>query len=151
MVIDTAGNTTYVYVGEDCYYYKTNSNNDINKLGLMYLSDYFYASENCENKIVQEANILSGSIESGYTDTSTVDIRACNNTNWLYNLKKSEWLLTQVTANAYDSAMRYSDGVIYTQTSVDAAYNIRPVLYLTSSVKITGGSGTSTNPYTLGL
>lgn len=28
---------------------------------------------------------------------------------------------------------------------------VRPVLFLTSSTKITGGDGTSTNPYTLGL
>lgn len=28
---------------------------------------------------------------------------------------------------------------------------VSPVLYLTSSAQITGGSGTSTNPYTIGL
>lgn len=28
---------------------------------------------------------------------------------------------------------------------------VSPVLYLTSSVKITGGTGTSDNPYKLGL
>ena len=28
---------------------------------------------------------------------------------------------------------------------------VRPVLYLTSSAKITGGSGTLSSPYTLGL
>ena len=30
-------------------------------------------------------------------------------------------------------------------------FHVRPVLYLNPDVKITGGNGTSANPYTLGL
>lgn len=37
------------------------------------------------------------------------------------------------------------------KASVEEEDAVRPVLFLTSSAKITGESGTSTNPYTLGL
>ncbi len=43
-----------------------------------------------------------------------------------------------------------SDGFGF-KASVVEEDAVRPVLYLTSSAKITGESGTSTNPYTLGL
>ena len=70
------------------FYNGTNPNSFIGKLGLMYLSDYGYASSNCENKKIYDNN------------SSSNDIRACNGTNWLYNIKVNEWLLLQ---NASDS------------------------------------------------
>ncbi|MBR1413905.1 MAG: hypothetical protein IJ574_04485 [Bacilli bacterium] len=36
-------------------------------------------------------------------------------------------------------------------TNVYSVFAIRPALYLKSTVTITGGAGTSSNPYTLGL
>ncbi|MCI5734013.1 MAG: hypothetical protein MR297_02390 [Tenericutes bacterium] len=81
------GNCSYnsdegCYLGTGCYYYGTNPNSFTEKLGLMYSSDYFYASENCENKMMFEFDSNTGDI----AETSTKDIRACNTTNWLYNL-----------------------------------------------------------------
>ena len=55
-------------------YYGTNPNSWIGKIGLMYVSDYGYASSNCEGK-----NLY---IYGNNTD----DIRQCNSTNWLYNI-----------------------------------------------------------------
>lgn len=44
-----------------------------------------------------------------------------------------------------------SDGFGFKASVVEEEDAVRPVLYLISSAKITGESGISTNPYTLGL
>ena len=139
------GNET-LYAGPECYYYGTNPNSWTGKIALMYFSDYFFASANCENKMMIE-----------YTDTgdlpetSTKDIRACNDTNWLYNLKVNEWTLLQSSSVPFVALGLDSDGLVYDGSVHREQFAARPVLYLTSSAKITGGSGTSSDPYTLGL
>jgi len=124
------------------YYYGTNPNNWIGKIGLMYLSDYGYASANCEGKVTYD------------TQSSSNDLRACNDTNWLYNLKVNEWLLPQYSeagSGSYYSFFVYSDGHVYPRDVRSSQSAVRPTLYLKSNVKITGGDGTSSSPYTLGL
>ena len=126
----------------DEFYDGTNPNNWVGKLGIMYLSDYGYASSNCENKKIWDG---SGS-------NSSNDIRACNGTNWLYNIKKAEWLLPQRVIRSSDVFNVNSDGFVHNNSGVsDIRLAVRPVLYLTSSAKITGGNGASSSPYTLGL
>ena len=121
------------------FYYGTNPNSWVGKLALMYLSDYGYASSNCENKKIWDNN------------SSSNDIRACNGTNWLYNIKVNEWILPQYASRSYFAfnvlsvGFAYDNGVNYDQ------FAVRPVLYLISSAQITGGNGTSSSPYTLGL
>ena len=121
------------------FYYGSNPNNWVGKLGLMYLSDYGYASSNCENKKIYDDK------------SSSNDIRACNGTNWLYNIKANEWILPQ--GNSYNSsAFDVFPGGFASFDHVNAnQFAVRPVLYLISSVQITGGNGTSSSPYTLGL
>ena len=140
----------FLYYGTECYYYGTNPNSWTGKIALMYSSDYFYASANCENKMMMEAYIDDNN-DTQLTETSTKDIRACNDTNWLYNLKVNEWHLPQFSFVRYHALSLASVGIIGNLNVRDDQCGARPVLYLTSSAKITGGSGTSTNPYTLGL
>ena len=121
------------------FYNGTNPNSWIGKLGLMYVSDYGYASSNCENKRIYNAN------------SSSNDIRACNTTNWLYNIKVNEWLLPQIVGISSRVFLVYSDGGVFFNDVSDDLFGVRPVLYLISSAKITGGNGTSSSPYTLGL
>ena len=121
------------------FYNGTNPNSWVGKLGLMYLSDYGYASSNCENKKLYDAN------------SSSNDIRACNTTNWLYNIKVDELLLPQRASDSSRAFYVRSVGFVYDVYASDDQLAVRPVLYLISSVKITGGNGTSSSPYTLGL
>ncbi len=135
------------YLGTGCYYYGTNPNSFTGKLGLMYASDYFYASTNCENKMMYD-------LTDDNTDnlTSRKDIMACNDTNWLYNLKVNEWQLPQFSFGSGRALILGFNGFATFGMYVNGdQFAARPVLYLTSSVKITGGSGTSADPYTLGL
>ena len=138
------------YLGTGCYYRGVNPNSFTGKLGLMYSSDYFYASENCENKMMVEFDSNIGD----FAETSTKDIRACNTTNWLYNLKVDEWHLPQSGYNPRYALFLDGDGFVfflYRGFVSNDQFAARPVLYLTSSVQITGGDGTSSLPYTLGL
>ena len=121
------------------YFYSGNPNNWVGKIALMYASDYGYASENCEGKRIYDTRSL------------LYDIRACNDMNWLYNIKTDEWLLSQVSTNKYYAFSISSIGSIVTGGVTNRQYAVRPTLYLKSNIKITGGSGTSSNPYTLGI
>ena len=146
--MDIEGAQLETYLG--CYYYNTNSNNDVNKLSLMYVSDYIYAGSNCESNILVESHEDDdGQLQ--IPETSTKDIRACNDTNWLYDLKVEEWCLTQYSFFSFLGFSIISNGSVDTYSVSLNQLAIRPVLYLTSSVKITGGSGISSDPYTLGL
>ena len=66
-----------------------------------------------------------------------------------------EWIFSQNVEGvriSYDHCItnKYGDPV-KTCVIEQASALVRPVLYLKSNIKITGGDGTSTNPYTLGL
>ena len=125
--------------GSGTYYYGTNPNSWTGKLGLMYLSDYGYASDTCETKALYNSS------------SSSKDLRACNTTNWLYNIKVNEWLLPQSASNSDLAVSVSSDGNVNNGLVSYYQLGVRPVLYLISSAQIIGGNGTSSSPYTLGL
>ena len=115
------------------YYYESNPNSFIGKLGLMYASDYGYAvSDECTQTLYNYNNAT------------------CKNNNWLFK-SINEWLLPQVASNSYRAFYVLSDGIVHRDIVSDGQLAVRPVLYLISSAKITGGNGTSTNPYTFGI
>ena len=117
------------------FYNGTNPNSFIGKLGLMYASDYGYAvSDECTQNL------------NGY------DNATCKNNNWLFK-GNDEWILPQIASYSSLALFVYSDGGVNLNDREVRRYlnAVRPVLYLTSNVFITGGSGTSTNPYTFGL
>ena len=119
------------------FYNGTNPNSWVGKLGLMYVSDYGYASSNCENKKLYD------------TSSSSNDISACNGTNWLFK-SNTQWLLSQYAGYSNYPFTVSSLGDVSFGVS-DGQFGVRPVLYLISSAQITGGNGTSSSPYTLGL
>ena len=124
------------------FYYGTNPNSWIGKIGLMYASDYGYASANCETYKLYNGN------------TATDDLKACNDTNWLYNLKENEWLLPQKSEFSADAYYIRNSGEVSNYSTSNNGVNkiqrlVRPTLYLKSEVQITEGDGTSSNPYKL--
>ena len=113
------------------YYYQSNPNHVLSKIALMYLSDYGYsADQNCEH-ILEDYDAFD-----------------CTNNNWLY-LGDDEWTLSQIALDYYSAVVISSDGGLTLLMQVDWVYAVRPVLYLSSDVMITGGSGTSSDPYIL--
>ncbi len=119
------------------FYYDKNPNSWVGKLGLMYVSDYGYASDNCETKALNDYN-------------NSNDLRICNNTNWLFNLKKLEATVTQYSNTSTSIHYIADNGIVVSTYQASLAQTVvRPTLYLKSEVRIIDGDGTSTNPYIL--
>ena len=98
------------------------------KMGLMYLSDYLYAS--------------------GYyssSDTTNNSAFYYGNKNWLY--KGWEWTQTPNASGA--SYVWYVNNGYAFNNNTYTPYGWRPALYLKSNIKISGGFGTYNNPYIL--
>ena len=98
------------------------------KVGLMYLSDYLYASGYYSN-----------------ADTTTQGYNYYGNKNWLY--KGYEWTLTPYASGSDNVWFVY-----YGDAGSDRSrypYGSRPTFYLKSDIKISGGFGTYNNPYIL--
>ena len=119
-------------------YYKGSNpimQNDANKkIALMYASDYGYAaSKECTSNL----NKYDGSANCKTTN------------NWL-DKSEDTWLLPQGTDVSKNAFFVYSYGFVQSSGIVSSRENaVRPVLYLSSNVKISGGEGTSQKPYML--
>ena len=118
------------------YYYGTNpimQNDASKKIALMYASDYGYAASKSCSKGLMHYNEDSNCITTN---------------NWLDN-SQYEWLLPQHSGDDYYAFRVRDNGYVSSEAISDIEYAVRPVLYLSSNVKISGGSGTSSSPYTL--
>ena len=121
------------------YYYGTNPvmQNDANKkIAIMYASDYGYgASKECASNLY-------------YYDDS-----ACKTTNNWLDKSADTWLLTPRSDLSYVAFSVRSGGYVNYGNSISGGDGIeladRPILTLSSNVKISGGEGTSDNQYTL--
>ena len=115
------------------------------KVGLMYPSDYGYATSggSTGNRTSWLAKELFSWYSSSYSD--------CKNNAWLYNSSTSQWVLSPM-ANSSDGTYAFRvgsmGGVSYYHASV--VQGVRPSVYLKSSTTILGGEGTLQNPYTIG-
>ena len=115
------------------YYYGSNPNNWIGKLALVYVSDYGYAAS---DECMQTLN--------NYNNTT------CTNNNWLFK-SNTEWLLSQRASIIHGAFYVNSIGNVASDFVSTKQIAVRPTLYLNSYIQITGGDGTSSSPYTLGL
>ncbi len=100
------------------------------KVGLMYLSDYAYASS------------------PSYWETSvfkyTAEVVA---TNWLYLDNKTQWVLTRASTDNYDVFSITNDGYVNGDNNAFSLYEVKPTFYLISDILYAGGTGTLTDPY----
>ena len=131
---------TAVYNGNPTYW--------VGKIGLMYPSDYGYATSG--GTFYSRSECLNMAI---YNWNSITDYMAseCYKNDYLYdsNNQNNYWTLMHYTISS-DYVFFTNYGTISSE-NVWTSYQIKPVLYLKSSVSITGGTGTSTNPYTLSI
>ena len=113
------------------------------KVGLMYPSDYGYATSG--GSTTDRATCLNKELYN-WSDSSVSD---CKNNDWLL---KNGWQWT-LSPGAHSSESLntfgvYSGGIVdYNHTCDNNA--VLPVVYLISNVKISGGEGTSESPYQL--
>ncbi len=111
------------------------------KVGLMYPSDYGYATSGGSTN--DRVTCLNTNLSNwhNYSD--------CKNNDWLFK-NSFQWTLSPGAyySGASDVFRVRLDGYVQ---DVDAYFNnaARPVVYLSSNVKISGGEGTSELPYQL--
>ena len=107
----------------------SSSTTDSMKIGLMYVSDYGYAAA-----------------PSNWT-TELYNYESATSTNWLY-LGSNEWTISRGTDFTNTAFYVYNTGYVRNLSMVTARTNaVHPSFYLESSVSITGGTGTSSDPY----
>ena len=120
----------------------TRTNSWTGKVGLIYPSDYGYATSGGTTD--SRATCLSTSMYSWNT------VSDCLNNNWL-NISAHQWAITP-SSNDYNGCEVITishDGRVYSNWA-DGPEQIYPTIFLKSAISITGGDGTSNNPYTLG-
>lgn len=108
--------------------------------GLMYLSDYGFASKDC-----------FGSIKMFDESQNDYRMSACKNNNWLYSAQ-NEWLMSPDSSSSTNVLSINSLG--YAQSSVASeSYALRPTLFLKSNTFLVTSShdGSSNNPYIIKL
>ena len=107
------------------------------KIALMYPSDYSYASTNTSCR------------EDMFNKSEGNETGVCASENWLHNSQLTQ--LTLATGSNDNSTIFTigNGGVDQSLPGYNFDISVRPVLYLKSSVKITGGTGTATDPYTI--
>ena len=99
------------------------------KIGLMYVSDYGYATDP----------------SNWNTDLRVYNITTIRNSNWLYT-GVSDWTITRdLDRGSY--AFNVSDEGNVDRSNAANTYGVRPVFYLNSNVELESGSGTSDDPY----
>ena len=109
----------------------------------MYPSDYGYATSggSTTNREACLAKELYNWDSSSFSD--------CKNNDWLFN-GANQWTLTPNSSYSLFVFLVYSTGYVHYARANDSV-GVRPSVYLTSSVSIIGGNGTSSNPYQLEL
>ena len=120
------------------------------KVGLMYPSDYGYATVggSATNKAGCRAKALCNWYNSSYSD--------CKNNDWLFKsspfIGDGEWFISPLSSGSGSALILKPLGYVYASASVYGnQLAVRPTFYLDSSIlKIVGGLGTKDNAYRVG-
>ena len=111
----------------------------IGKVGLIYPSDYGYAT--------------SGSSKiSRYTCLNTElyawdKVSDCYTNNWIYNVQRIQWTITPQTGSI-DGVFRIENGNIE-NAGAWGGHGVHPVVFLKNDIKILSGDGSECNQYKL--
>ena len=104
------------------------------KIGLMYVSDYYYSASPSAWTLV------------GYNSSdATKDYRAATSTNWLY-LGSTEWTISRDSDDTNYAFGVTSTGDVNFSIVDSRSFAVRPSFNLESSVKYVSGSGSMSDP-----
>ena len=110
-------------------YGPTNANGNSTKIGLMYVSDYGYASDSRDWNIV-----LNDYFQDEYSGN-----------NWLY-MGLNEWTIVPYSSTSRSVLYLYFSGFLNYSTAI-SGYCVRPVFYLKSNISYVEGNGTKASPF----
>ena len=112
------------------------------KVGLMYPSDYGYATSG--GTTTNRASCLAKELYH-WDDNSVSD---CKNNDWMYNSNTLQWTITPSQVTAIYVFNVYNAGSVHDINS-NSSSSARPVVHLNSAIKVITGSGTKESPYIL--
>ena len=112
------------------------------KIGLMYPSDYGYATSGGTTK--DRAACLAK--ELYHWDSS--DFSDCKGNDYLYNSSLYQWTLAPYSAGAGYVFYVVGGGSVYRINALNT-YAVRPALFLKSNIQVDKGTGAKSDPYTL--
>ena len=132
------GNNTYLQdVPKTAYQYEVGSSassTTVNKkIGLMYVSDYYYS-----------ASPSAWTLVGFNSSDETKDYCAATSTNWLY-LSSFEWTISRLSDDTFNAFAVYNTGRV-NNNFVTNSNAVRPSFNLESSVKYVSGSGSMSDP-----
>ena len=152
VVWNLGGSSTYNDVTSSMFYerergttvYSGHATTWTGKIGLMYPSDYGYATSG--NSTTDRATCLSKELCNWYGD----DASDCYNNDYLYKSSYSQWTLTPRSSLSYFAFDVDPWGSVSGDSSVNKAYGVRPAAFLKSNISITDvGIGTAESPFQL--
>ncbi len=129
---------------QTAYNYEVGSNSSSTtysaKVGLMYLSDYYYAATN---------TYWTYSGFAGWSaDDANLDYRVAIDSNWMY-MGLYEWTISRSSDTLAYAFFIHWEGRIGSEgvgSGSGISYAVRPCFYLNSNVQYVSGSGTSSDP-----
>ena len=146
------GSSTYEDVTTSMFYERERGTDVYNgrptewtgKIGLMYPSDYGYATSGGSTT---NRDICLNTVLYNWHSSSVSD---CKNNDWLYNSSYHQWTLIPRSDDSGRVFPVRTNGNVDNYNSL-AKCAVSPALYLSSNVKITGGDGSESNPFILSL
>ena len=137
----TNGLTSHFYSYErGTTVYSGRSTSWTGKVGLMYPSDYGYATS---GGTTTDRNACLNKELLYYWDS----VSDCYNNDWIFN-SAYQWTITPHASNSLNVFNLLSAGYV-DSNSMHSIRGVRPVVFLKSSIKIVDGDGSSSNPYIL--
>ena len=140
-------------IAKTAYNYEVGANMDASttvttKIGLMYVSEYYYAA-------TPDYWTLPGDkYDSSNSDNCygcTMDYRTAINDNWLYT-GLYEWTISRNSDGSdYAFAVAVDGGLSDGDVGYSLGRAVRPSFSLSSSIKFTSGEGTAVNPIRINL
>ena len=152
VVWNLGGSSTYHDVTPSMFYerergttvYTGHATTWTGKVGLMYPSDYGYATSGGTTK--DRASCLAKELimwgDSDFSD--------CNGNDYLFDTNNTQWTLAPYSAIAsYAFRVDYEGYVTY--YDANATYAVRPALFLKSNIQVDKGTGAKSDPYQLSV
>lgn len=125
---------TTVYTGRDTSF--------VGKVGLIYPSDYGYATSGGSTK---DRNAC---LNKELYNWDSSDFSDCKNNDWILN-SSHQWTITPRASISYIVFTVRSSGCLNSDIARNPNFGVRPVVFLKSNIKIVDGDGSSSNPYIL--
>lgn len=144
------GSDTYKDVTSPMFYtrergttvYSGGSTNWTGKVGLIYPSDYGYATSG------GSSTTRTSCMAKELYNWDSITYIDCKNNDWLVPSSGYKWSISPNSSYGANVFYAYSGGVVY-HGGVYNAYAVWPVVYLKSTINITSGTGSSTDPFIL--